>query len=423
MHKATLNLNKNIFLILLSFIINLIGFKVIAQKEPPVSKDSSTLAFQKEMAYYKTQKDLADYVLIILHKNPDKRFDSTLNKNTKFRISAAPITEYTLSTGFAGGIAGIAGFLTNGDGHTNTSSVLAAIKYTQDKQFLIPIQSNIWTKNNKYNLLGDLRYLNYPQETYGFGTSNSLANGYIVDYKYIRLYQYVLKNIGKNLYAGFSYQLDYHWDIKELNVPTGRVTDFEKYGYSQTSSSSGIALDFLYDSRKNSINPEGGSFYSNIVLRQNVRFLGSTSNWNSILIDVRKYIKLTQNNVLAFWSYNVFTLSGNPPYLDLPGTASDTYNNTGRGYAQDRFIGKNMVDLEAELRYGITNNGFLGGVIFANAESLSELGTNKFTTIAPAIGAGLRIKFNKFSGTNICIDYGIGTNGSHGFFGNLGEVF
>jgi len=82
-----------------------------------------------------------------------------------------------------------------------------------------------------------------------------------------------------------------------------------------------------------------------------------------------------------------------------------------------------MLDLEAEFRYGITNNGFLGGVIFANAESLSELSDNKFATIAPAIGAGLRIKFNKFSKTNVCIDYGIGVNGSHGFFGNLGEVF
>lgn len=27
------------------------------------------------------------------------------------------------------------------------------------------------------------------------------------------------------------------------------------------------------------------------------------------------------------------------------------------------------------------------------------------------------------SDTNICIDYGVGTNGSHGFFVSLGEVF
>jgi hypothetical protein len=82
-----------------------------------------------------------------------------------------------------------------------------------------------------------------------------------------------------------------------------------------------------------------------------------------------------------------------------------------------------MVDLEAELRFNITNNGLLGGVIFCDAESLSELSSNKFEVISPAVGLGLRIKFNKFSGTNVCIDYGVGTKGSRGFVGNLGEVF
>jgi len=416
-----LNHNKKIFLTLL-FLIS--GFyNLTAQQLSTPTKDSAAIAFQKEIQYNKTQKDLVDYALLILHKNANNRIDSAVQNTTKPHISAAPITEYTLSTGFAGGFAGIAGFVTNGNGHTNTSSMLGAVKYTQDKQFLVPIQSSVWTKNNEYNLLGDWRYLNYPQETYGFGTSNSLANGYLVDYRYIRFYQYVLKNVATNLYAGLGYQLDYHWNISEINVPAGKITDFEKYGFNKASASSGLALNILYDSRKNSINPEGGSFYSNIIFRQNAMFLGSNTNWSSVLIDIRKYIKLSHNNVLAFWSYNVFTTSGNPPYLDLPGTSEDTYNNTGRGYAQGRFIGKNMIDLEAEFRYGITNNGFLGGVIFANAESLSELVDNKFTTIAPAIGAGLRIKFNKFSKTNVCIDYGIGANGSHGFFGNLGEVF
>jgi hypothetical protein len=129
------------------------------------------------------------------------------------------------------------------------------------------------------------------------------------------------------------------------------------------------------------------------------------------------------NNVLAFWSYNVFTLSGNPPYLDLPGTGTDTYNNTGRGYVYDRFIGKKMIDLEAEFRYHITRNGLLGGVLFANAESLSEMNSNQFQVISPAAGIGLRIKFNKFSNTNVGVDFAVGVHGSQGFYGNLGEVF
>ena len=44
-------------------------------------------------------------------------------------------------------------------------------------------------------------------------------------------------------------------------------------------------------------------------------------------------------------------------------------------------------------------------------------------TIIPAGGFGLRIKINKYSNTNLCIDYGFGIRGSRGIFLNMGEVF
>ena len=81
----------------------------------------------------------------------------------------------------------------------------------------------------------------------------------------------------------------------------------------------GLSADILFDNRKNSIYPEAGS-YANLVFRQNLKALGSDGNWESLLIDVRKYIRLNDHtqNILAFWSYNWLTLSGNPPYMDLP---------------------------------------------------------------------------------------------------------
>ena len=367
--------------------------------------------------------DLIDISYHVLNKNTDSRLDSSGAHSKKIRLSAGPVLEYTLSTGLTLGVAAAAAFLTSDKGQTNVSSIIGAVKYTSKKQFLLPIQTSIWTSYNKFNFVGDWRYLNFPQDTYGFGGYTTLADGYTVTYKYIRFYETALKKIRKNFYAGIGYQLDYHWGITQVNPPPGKPTDYDIYGYSPTSQSSGISFDLLYDSRRNSLNPEAGSFFGYVNFSQNMTLLGSNTNWNSILIDVRKYFKVGKNNVLAFWSYNVFTLSGNPPYLDLPGTGTDTYNNTGRGYIYDRFIGKKMVDLEAEFRYGITRNGLIGGVVFANAESESELNTNNFQVISPAIGLGIRFKFNKFSNTNVCIDYAVGTNGSRGFYGNLGEVF
>ena len=128
-------------------------------------------------------------------------------------------------------------------------------------------------------------------------------------------------------------------------------------------------------------------------------------------------------NTLAFWTYDWFTLSGKPPYLNLPFTASDTYNNFGRGYIQGRFRGQNLLYCESEYRFGITKNGFFGGVVFLNAQSFSEPDTHRFKALLPGWGTGIRIKLNKFSRTNIAIDYGFGLHGSNGIFANLGEVF
>ena len=164
--------------------------------------------------------------------------------------------------------------------------------------------------------------------------------------------------------------------------------------------------------------------YVSITYRYNSTLLGSSNDWQLILLKATKYITLGKSrSVLAFWTWDEFTFGGRAPYFDLPSNGWDTYGNTGRGYIQSRFRGKNMVYLESEYRFPITKNGLFGGVIFANCESESEWPSNKFSYLAPGEGIGLRVKMNKHSNVNLCIDYGFGVMGSRGFFFNLGEVF
>ncbi len=392
-----------------------------------IGLNASDSALRKDIKYpinYKNQRDLIDFGYKILGKNPNHRVDSSGKKTRKIHFAGSPGIEYSLTTGIAGNLYGNFAYYTSEDGKTNLSSFLIGIGYTQKKQFYIPIQSSIWTKNNQYNFIGDWRFDRFPQDTYGFGNLSKLSDGYtLVDYR-IRIYELALKHIAEDFYIGAGYEFDRHWGIKELLDSTTRIpTDFENYGLEKASTSSGLAINILYDTRRNSINPVSGAVYGSILFLQNFTFLGSETNWNSLNVDIRKYFGISPHSLLAFWSYNYITLSGHPPYLDLPGTATDTYRNTGRGYVQNRFIGKNMIDLETEYRFGILKNGFLGGVVFGNAQSQSTLLDNRFKAISLGYGFGLRIKFNKFSKTNICLDYGIGQNGSHGIFANLGEVF
>jgi len=355
------------------------------------------------------------------------RKDTSLSKS-KFHFPVLPIISYSLQTGFVGGLTTNVSFTNGKDNSTKVSNVLMTLAYTQYNQVLFLIQPAIWTDGNRYNITADIDFLKYPVKSFGLGatTENDLTR---IDYNYTKFHIMLVRKIVSDFSIGLGYMFDFHWNIQETrqgNDPdTTDKTDFQKYdGRPPHSLSSGATLNLLYDSRHNAINAEDG-FYCNVNYRSNLTVLGSDNNWQSLLIDMRKYFRFPEStkNVLAFWSYNWLTLSGHPPFLDLPSTQWDMYGNTGRGYIQGRFRGLNMVDLETEYRFGILRNGLIGGVVFANMQSFSNYFTNGMSPLYPGYGFGLRLKIEKYSRTNVCFDYGFGAYGSQGLFLNLTEVF
>ena len=85
-------------------------------------------------------------------------------------------------------------------------------------------------------------------------------------------------------------------------------------------------------------------------------------------------------------------------------------------------LGRDWIDIEAEYRTDLTSNGLLGVVAFANTSTLSET-TGRFGRWAPGGGAGVRVKFDKDHGSNLCIDYAWGVEGARGLFLSLNEAF
>ncbi len=360
------------------------------------------------------EKDIVDVIRKWLRLKTSSKSDN-IKPGDNAVVSVLPAIGYTLQTRFAAILSGNAAFFTRDKPRSKLSVANANITFTQNKQFTIPVQLNIWLNGDQLNLLGDWRYMKYPQSTYGLGTHTRLVEEDPMNYKYIRVYQYVLKKVAANFSAGAGYTLDYHWDISEKGLTDGSVSDYTHYGASEKTTSSGPALIIIYDNRRNPINPAQG-LSASLIYRD---------NWQSAIFDVRKYFQFPgrSKNILAFWAYNWIILKGRPPYLDLPSNGWDNFNNTGRGFIQGRFRGNVMLYLESEYRFRITNNGLIGGVVFANAESFSDAPSHKTESIQPGDGIGLRIKLNKKSNTNIAIDYGFGTEGMRGFFVNVGEVF
>ena len=368
------------------------------------------------------ERDMSDVIHSLTKKKKVDTANDSINER-KYHFSFVPAVGYTLQTGFAGVISANLAYETDTNQTTKVSSISTSFTYSQYKQSIIPFLLDVWTKDNKYNIISDNRFIQYPSDIYGLGGKTDPNQGITINFSGLKLHETLLRSINKNLFVGVGIYYDNFWNIKADSLKRREAIRFtRKLGKNEIAS--GIAFKVLYDNRLNQINPAKG-FFANVVLRSNSKFMGSQSNWQSLLVDVRKYVAFPHNskNVLAFWSMDWVTVNGTPNYLLLPSTGWDDQYNTGRGYIQGRFRGDNMYYVESEYRFKISRDGLFGGVAFVNAEKFSGEISKQFSSIAPGYGVGVRLKLNKFSATNLCIDYGFGENGSRGFFVNIGEVF
>ena len=368
------------------------------------------------------QKDLIEVFLDITHFKAKK---IKREKGKKVYYSLLPFGQLP-----RGGTALVtstqAGFYLGDKKNTYLSSITFSPSTNLHGQYNVPFHSNIWSAENKWNFGGDIRYSYIPQDTWGPGGKQEESNKLRINYSYVRFYVSALKKIKPYLFAGMGYNLDYHINIRPEN-DSSSISKFTNYTYgtanNSNSFSSGITLNLLYDSRVNSINPLPG-FFGNVILRLNPLFLGSNNGWYSLYVDTRKYIPFSRKgqNVLAVWSYAWTDFGSSSPYLDLPAVGDDPEQRSGRGFYQRRYTGTTLLYLETEYRRDISKSGLLGFVVFANLNSVTEPDTHRFAYLHPGAGAGLRIKFNKNSGTNIGIDYGF-SKGYSGIYINLGEAF
>jgi len=377
-------------------------------------------ATQRSLRDSVAEADMGDILHSAFHLTPAAKKKDTVGAQPE--ISVVPALGYSLQSRLAVLLAGNAIFRTAPQ--SKVSTIVSSLAYTQNKQVTLPIQSSIWSHNNHYDFVGEIRLYHYPQSTFGLGSSSDIESEAPMNYDYLRFSEIALRKISGNFYLGAGYIIDYHTNITIEPTENGTVPDYLNYDAKTHTTSSGLTLNGQYDTRDSPINPFTG-IYAAFELRQNLGILGSTSTWSSLILDVRKYVNFPagSKNVLALWSYDWLTLSGTPPYLDLPSTLWDASTNAGRGYIQGRYRGAQMIYAEAEYRYRITRNGLIGGVVFLNAQTFSAVPGTRLQAVQPGFGPGVRIKLNKVSRTNISVDYGFGTQGSHGLFVNVGEIF
>jgi len=392
-------------LILLFVFLVFIGFpSIIAQ-----SADSTILLPAREksegsetQADSTKKVDLVGYLATWLKiKDSKERRD-----NRKIRFTLFPTTTSSGKTSFTSFNASfvLGGNVTN----TNVSTVYFYPYIGFGGQYGFDVQSYVWYPQNRWNFIGEYFYHNYPQDTWGLGGDTPEDQMTLIDYKHLRIHQKSMKEIWPHFSAGLGYALDNHYNINVGGTDWDTLGSYLPYNQG-ISVSSGILMPLLYDSRRNSANPKHG-FMAGATFRANTPYLGSDDKWQSLFLDVRKYFPISgmRNNILALRSYYWTILSGEAPYLDLPAVRWEpTPGQSSRGIKQNRYRSNAMLDFETEYRFGISDNGFWGGVVFGSITSASEYESQHFLYWHPAGGAGVRMKFNKYSDTNISFDVAV----------------
>jgi hypothetical protein len=341
-------------------------------------------------------------------------------------MALAPFITTSPLMGVGFGVAA-AGTIQLGDRETTPLSTFSSnILITTNKQYSIPLRTNINLPGGDWNLVGLWRFSKFPSPTWGLGGNTPDSAKTTIDYNSVTVYETVSRRIVGNFYVGLGYYLDLYFNVSDQGAKNG-PTVFTEYpfGTGRSTVSSGVGANFLFDNRDSPVNAHRG-IYANANYTFSPTWLGSTTRWHSLWLEGRTYVPMSRRMVLGFWSYLWFNF-GEIPYLSLASIGSDPNARSGRGYTEGRHIGKSLAYGETELRYTIWE--WLGIIAAVNVHSAAEPGTGgrvddtpRFQYWSPAVAVGARILVVKPTRSNLCVDFAWG-KASNGVYVNFAEVF
>jgi hypothetical protein len=401
------------------------------------TRQSPSVAEQEQAAGPQEQTgtmDVFDLLRKLRHKEPSDEEHAEWDYRRPM-IAAAPVIGAKPSSGLLVGVAGNVAFYRGEPATTHISSLVASLTFSSKKQTAISGRFTMFTRDDRWRVDGDNRLQWTSLNIYDLGTSSAAGTHVNAKYDFFRVYETGYFRLRPSLFAGVGLHFNDHANVRPgsgVTEETWAGSPFVQYsqehGFALDAQiSAGGSLNLLMDNRDNAINADRGWLANGSYRTFFKDFLGGDSTWQELHVDLRTYAKLTRNarQKLAFWLFGDFVVGGVAPYMDLPATAMDTYGRSGRGYSEGRFRGERLLYGEIEYRATLMRSGLVGMVAFLNATTVTNLQTGErlFHTVAPGGGLGLRLLINKHSKTNLCLDFGLGTQGSHGVYLAIQEAF
>jgi hypothetical protein len=368
------------------------------------------------------QRDAMDVIAGLLNKRVEPELSGTTSTGLSWAI--LPTFSYNPVYGVALG-AMVSGAGQRGYRTARYSNIAISGNYSTQGQLQAQVRGDIFSTSGNGLTKIDVRYLDTERSTWGLGHIVDGQEEFPMSFQLVRIYGTAYRRASGPVFIGLGYHYDEFMNIEDDLANKGESTPFTEYsgGAPDKTAASGISLNVLGDTRDNLVNPSTG-YYLSASFRDYLEALGSDDNWQEMWMEMRLYPHLPSKSrsVLGFWLYTWMTF-GRAPYLNLPSNGWDTYGRGARGYLQGRIRGPSQVYFETEYRRTLTADGLWGAVVFVNGTVTTSPETGTFSRADPAIGLGLRIKFNKHTNTNLTVDFGWGRGDARGLFLGMTEVF
>jgi len=330
-----------------------------------------------------------------------------------------PLVAYSQETGLELGFAALYSFYSDTTNHnTKVSNLYFPVSYTFKNQSRISLKTDYWLPNNTYHLTGDIGYSNYPFNFYGIGNNTSSKDQDLLVQKRFHIIAGAEKAVFTHVFLGLN--LDYEQDSFKDDQPGGIFSSTAISG-KQGGGSLFYGPSLIYDSRNTNTYTLKG-WYVNLNGGLVSKLGRSDYNGGYFNFDFRQFNPLTKKLVLAFNGSYEFTTGSNTPFYLLQTLGNDQLM---RGYYGGRFRDRNIIALQSELRYRLSDRVAMVG--FGGTGTVYNTSFN-FNQLKPNYGGGLRYFFDVEKGISIRADYGVGGKPAgekrqSGFYLSLGEAF
>ncbi len=323
-----------------------------------------------------------------------------------------PIPLYSPETGWALNINSAYLYRTEPEDKDTTPSIIqVSLVYSEKNQTDDYLEINHYLKGNEYIFKGILQYKKYPDSF--FGTGNYTLPGdsekYTIEYEYFMAESY--KKIVPGFYAGLRYVFQNN-ALLEVE-PSGLLAQAPgRRGLRQ----SGAGLLLKWDTRDYVYYATDGALHQVSFLSFGPG-IGSQNIFNKFEADFRWFFPAFEGQSGSVHAYAALS-GGDVPFFFMPFIGGDKML---RGYFKGRFRDKNMIALQAEYHFHLSEL-FIITIHAATGEVMKEVTDFSTSGLKFSAGAGLRFVLEPKDRLTARLDLGF-TPDSMGVYLMAGEAY